>query len=1092
MPIRTSEIEGILHVALPRLCRTESRGTLALRHEAAPERLLPCTTQAVLATAGNVRTLRCVLAAGDVMLATTGQKLVAPDTDAQFHLHVSDFNVLDGTVVFNHKWCWLTHPANEETQLTSLAERIRLTWETPVLVSEIRSASGEIVRRGLRSPQIGAIHALAAHWTLGSKPALVVLPTGTGKTEVMLASMLMRQPRRLLVLVPSDALRLQTGGKFVSLGVLPQIGAISPDQRRPLVGTLLKAPRTDAARRELLNINVCVSTVAMIQGLSDDNLARFVTLFDTVFFDEAHHIPAVSWNRINGKLTAHSVVGFTATPFRFDGARVPGEIIYQFPLRMAQEQGYFQPICFIAVDEADPELADRQIATQAVQRLCTDRAAGYEHIVLARAGSKARAKRLYEEIYSVIATEYSPVVIYSGVKGKSAIARAISEGRHQIVICVDMFGEGFDLPALKIAAMHDVHKSLAITLQFTGRFTRYDSRFGSATLIANVGDSHVQEAIEDLYAEDADWNQLIPELSEKAIVGQMELGEFIEQMKAQGPDEGAFDIGMLRPKTSTVIYRATQFHPRHFRRGLQHRSKVHRLWISNARDVCVFITRTALAIDWARVKEVADEAWDLFVLAYDQEREILFVHSSKTASLHGELARSVTRGTAELLKGETMFRALSGINRLVFHNVGLYGRGKLRFRMFTGYNVSEAISPTTQAGSMKSNVFGVGYEKGCNATIGVSFKGRLWSMSSSTVPDWLKWCRHVAKKVLDPRLPTEGFLAHTLIPSEITQLPASDILSILLPDEWLIDPEAFTIVTALQRHTPVAAQIATWSRVADDQVEITLTVAAVSARFKLKWSAHAFEVRQMDGLPVVLETSDGSASLASYLCEHVPVVLLADGSEVRGNHLLARRAQLPTLFDRDEIRVLDWTGIPIRTESKWRHGLLRSASVQGQLIVDRMSAENTFLIDDDDSGEAADVVEILQGEHEILIRLYHCKYSQGDEPGVRVGDLYEVCGQAVRSSRIVSYPEALLSHLEKREGEALRGGRPTRFEKGRLADLRKLRRRIGRYHCRFEVAIVQPGLSRADLTASAATILAAADTFIREFTGSPLVVYASP
>jgi superfamily II DNA or RNA helicase len=1026
------------------------------------------------------------------MTATTGQKLAATDTDARYHLHASDFDVADGTVVFSHKWRWLKHPANEETHQASLAERIRLTWETPALVSETRNASAEIVRRGLRSPQIGAIHALAAHWTLGEKPALIVLPTGTGKTEVMLASMLMRRPRRLLVLVPTDALRIQTANKFVCLGVLPQIGVIAPEQRRPLVGTLLKAPRTDAERRELLNINVCVSTVAMIQGLSEDNLERFIALFDTVFFDEAHHIPAASWNWIHGKLTAHSVVGFTATPFRLDGARVPGEIIYQFPLRMAQQQGYFQPISFIAVDEADMELADRQIAIQAVQRLRADRAAGHEHIVLARAGSKARAQHLYDEIYSVIAADHSPVVIYSGIKGKSAIARAISDGRHHIVICVDMFGEGFDLPALKIAAMHDVHRSLAITLQFTGRFTRNDSRFGSATLIANIGDSHVQEAIEDLYAEDADWNQLIPELSAKAIVGQMELGDFIEHMKAQGPDEGAFDIGMLRPKTSTVIYRANEFHPRRFRRGLQRRSRVHRVWISSARDVCVFITQTSVAIDWARVKEVTDEVWDLFVLAHDQERGILFVHSSKTTSLHGELARSVTRGTAELLKGEMMFRALSGINRLVFHNVGLYGRGKLRFRMFTGYDVSEAISPTTRAGSMKSNVFGVGYEKGRKATIGVSFKGRLWSMSSSTVPDWLKWCRHVAVKVLDARLPTEGFLAHTLIPSEITQLPASDILSILLPDEWLIDPEGFTIIAALQRHTPVAAEIATWNRVADDQVEMTLTVADVSARFELKWRAQAFEVRQLDGLPVALETREGSASLASYLSEHVPVLLLANGSEIRGNHLLARRAQLPTLFDRDEIRVLDWTGIPIRTESKWRHGILRDASVQGQLIADRMSAENTFLIDDDDSGEAADVVEILQGEHEILIRLYHCKYSQGDEPGVRVGDLYEVCGQAVRSSRIVSFPEALLTHLEKREGEALRGGRPTRFEKGRLADLRKLRRRIGRYHCRFEVAVVQPGLSRADLTAPAATILAAADTFIREFTGSPLLVYASP
>ncbi|WP_346763412.1 hypothetical protein [Escherichia sp. E4694] len=35
-----------------------------------------------------------------------------------------------------------------------------------------------------------------------------------------------------------------------------------------------------------------------------------------------------------------------------------------------------------------------------------------------------------------------------------------------------MLGEGYDLPNLKIAALHDHHKSLAVTLQFIGRFTR--------------------------------------------------------------------------------------------------------------------------------------------------------------------------------------------------------------------------------------------------------------------------------------------------------------------------------------------------------------------------------------------------------------------------------------------------------------------------------------------------------------------------------------------------------------------------------------------------------------------------------------------
>lgn len=38
---------------------------------------------------------------------------------------------------------------------------------------------------GLRRSQIGALHAISAHFTLFERPAVVVLPTGAGKTAVL-------------------------------------------------------------------------------------------------------------------------------------------------------------------------------------------------------------------------------------------------------------------------------------------------------------------------------------------------------------------------------------------------------------------------------------------------------------------------------------------------------------------------------------------------------------------------------------------------------------------------------------------------------------------------------------------------------------------------------------------------------------------------------------------------------------------------------------------------------------------------------------------------------------------------------------------
>ena len=43
---------------------------------------------------------------------------------------------------------------------------------------------------GLRVPQVGALYALLAHWTISSEAGIIVLPTGTGKTDTMLAALI--------------------------------------------------------------------------------------------------------------------------------------------------------------------------------------------------------------------------------------------------------------------------------------------------------------------------------------------------------------------------------------------------------------------------------------------------------------------------------------------------------------------------------------------------------------------------------------------------------------------------------------------------------------------------------------------------------------------------------------------------------------------------------------------------------------------------------------------------------------------------------------------------------------------------------------
>ena len=94
-------------------------------------------------------------------------------------------------------------------------------------------------------------------------------------------------------------------------------------------------------------------------------------------------------------------------------------------------------------------------------------------MLMARVQSIPRAEAILE-IYEDIAGDLTPVRIDSKLsKTRQQEAFALVEDRaSRVIVCVDMLGEGFDLPALKVAAIHDPHKSLAVTLQFVGRFAR--------------------------------------------------------------------------------------------------------------------------------------------------------------------------------------------------------------------------------------------------------------------------------------------------------------------------------------------------------------------------------------------------------------------------------------------------------------------------------------------------------------------------------------------------------------------------------------------------------------------------------------------
>ncbi|MDA0629030.1 helicase-related protein, partial [Acinetobacter baumannii] len=136
-----------------------------------------------------------------------------------------------------------------------------------------------------------------------------------------------------------------------------------------------------------------------------------------------------------------------------------------------------------------------------------------------------------KEIFNIYSKEkdLKPVLIDSKTKNKTEVLKAIRNREHKIIVCVNMLGEGFDLPQLKISAIHDPHKSINVMLQFTGRFTRTTKNVGDAKFIANIANTSVNESLEELYKEDSDWNTVISSISSRKIKNEKEYQAFREE-----------------------------------------------------------------------------------------------------------------------------------------------------------------------------------------------------------------------------------------------------------------------------------------------------------------------------------------------------------------------------------------------------------------------------------------------------------------------------------------------------------------------------------------------------------------------------------
>jgi len=1065
---------------------------------------------------------RDVIGNGTLVPFTRGKHtgfLFTPDGGGQEIIVASDTKFVqagDSHVVFVSKLSapipdlrrgrWLRHPQRVTApNLRAECARVSASWVHAFSYLEEDSDAGGV---GLRKPQIGAVHAVHSHWSISREVGTVVMPTGTGKTEVMLSVLVSRPSERLLVIVPTDALRTQLAGKFLSLGVLKAPGSalVAASALFPVVGMLTHIPTSIADVDEFFEkCQVIVTTSAIAGQCSEEVQQRMAHHCPYLFIDEAHHTEAPTWRAFKDQFTDQRVLQFTATPFREDGRPLDGKIVYKYSLKKAQEDGYFRPIQFRSVYEFNPQRVDEAIAKVAVEQLRADGDKG--HILMARVDSIRDAQRVYK-IYEQYA-EFKPVQLHTGIKSaktREAARGAILSGESKIVVCVDMLGEGFDLPELKIAAFHDIRKTLAVTLQLAGRFTRTRPDLGDATFIANVADVNVRAELRKLYNRDPDWNVLLPELSDTLIGEQVALQTFLSGF-TEFPEE--IPLKTVRPACSAVAYKTKceRWTPENFRAGIpgiETCEQVHPA-LNAEKTVLVIVTAKRHALDWSDVETIYDWEWELYVLYWSESRQLLFINSSANAGEYKALARAVAGEDATLIKGQDVFRAFSGITRMKLQNVGLseqLGRN-VRYTGRMGADVEAALTEVIKRKGRKSVLAGGGFENGHRASIGASRRGRVWSHQREHIAKFLRWCDAIGQKLLDDKINPDEVLKGTLNATTVIARPVVMPIAVDWPEEMYRSPEVTWTVTINGVDVPLGEISIDLIDPSSDgllRFSISSETASVGVLLELFEDDGAPNCRfRIDSdIPVSIRRGDRAqpCDLTEFFYEQPPVIWFVDGSSLEGNEHVELKVHQPP-YDPKKIIVWDWAGADLHKESQ---GPTKDQdSIQARVIRElQADASYAVIFDDDGKGELADVVGIrVVGEGElpdaIDIELYHCKYAKGDAAGARINDLYEVCGQAQKCISWMASADRqtdMLTHLLRREAAALERGF-TRFERGSMEDLVRIREASRERVIRVKVLIVQPGLSTGQASRDQLELLSVTENHLMETYQLPLTVIAN-
>jgi superfamily II DNA or RNA helicase len=937
-------------------------------------------------------------------------------------------------------------------------------------------SSGVLALAGsrLREAQRGALHAIAAHRSASDEPAQIVLPTGVGKTLVAVLAPYVLDAKRVLVVTPARIVRDQVAYEFASLEQAIANGAVADDTSAPRVFRAdhrCTSDVWDACRDQDVVIGTPLVLSHGIEGVDPVPL----DLFDLVIFDEAHHLPATTWTTLHDRLKNVPSILLTATPFRNDKQRLPGDLAYVYPLKRAVARGVYKPVAFVPVAPVPADQRDRALASKAIERLRDTPHHNARSRLLVRTDTKAHAESLVQ-LYAQEGAAVAKVLDRtSGRTVRSYLARMADSDHSEPLdglVVVGAMTEGFDFPQLKVAAYHRPHRTLAPTLQFIGRLARVGDVAGE--LVAFAED--VSDETAALYREDAVWEELLPAMVDSSVDDEQKVRRFAHGLTTFDPNAHQVPALAIAPPRSTHVYRLDERPNLDWRPDSIAGGNVIERYQHTEHELLAFITQHRVHPRFMRRDMLDSYEFCLHIATWVDEPGVLFISTEfksavKAMRLEVAGARAVPVDAvdlAKLLLAADLERCFSVGTRP--NTLG--GATNESYRMAAGPNVQQTITPADARAYVLGHVMGRRRGTGTGSgTFGFSSgKAKMWEpKATGSLAEFREWCiGHAAVLSADAQAAAPGSrLALLPLPDRLQTFPNSPSVAIL-PGELLSDGR----VLRIDGEEVDPLEIAVSSR--------TVSADAVELRVAGKGKVCVFRI----GTDAVVQASAGSGALvdqvtgeltdlAEFLEENPVTLLFGDGSVVTGQQISRQPSGMGPLPP-DARVVRDWDSVDTTVEFPADGaGLTATNSVAGATLA-LLESEADWVIQDHLRGEMADFIAVRTSSGIVRVDLVHCKKPSGNSTSARVTDIEELLAQAMRSMYLTTSGGEFWSRLL----HALRHRNATqvvRGDEGEIAD------RVAEWATSpplidWSITAVQPGIADSrleDWSAGNALMLAA-------------------